>query len=236
MPICIDVGCASRVPQHILHPIAERFERRNVVSHDPHFNRSFHYLSLLQLLHENLRFGSGFGQPCPQCRHQLRRSLHLLGVHQDLRIIGGRRLRVHVVVEAGRALAQKAGVRLHQRLPAEDRFDLAHGCVGSLDLGAFRQPHIHHELVPLGQGKEQLRHQVQQPKPNHNSQHAGHQNQLLVLHGPRDDLVVVPLHVVQRSDFARRTRIFLLVIPEPLADKKARQERRQQHGHNVGSG
>ena len=71
--------------------------------------------------------------------------------------------------------------------------------------------------------------------PGRNRQHARHKGRPLVLHGPCNDFVVVPLHVVQRSELARRDRIFLLMVLESFADEEAGQQRRQQHGHKVGS-
>jgi len=62
---------------------AESFQRCSVVADDAHFDRSFHDLSLLQFLDEDLGLGRDVGKAIAQCFDQLGRSLYLFRVYED---------------------------------------------------------------------------------------------------------------------------------------------------------
>ena len=236
MPVGMDVGSARRMPQHVLHIVADRLQRSNLRARDADLDRGLHAVSLLALFHHHGCFRSNILERVPQFFDQVRRLFHVVRVHQDLSVVRSGYLGIDVVVKAREARPEIAGIFLYQGLVRKNRLDSACSRVGGLDPGPLGQPNVDDELLSLSHGKQVLRHDRQKSKPGQKGQHGADENGLLVHHRQGDDHVIALLHVIEEGQFFRLVRTPVALSLQPGPNEPLRHHRSQEHRHQVGDG
>ena len=228
MPIGMDVDRARRVIEDVLDLVADGTDRAQVVAHDAHLDGSLHGIALLQFLDKHLGFRSNGWRLLAELVHQLWRSFDGVRVDQDLREIGCRRNRVDVVIEAGEARAQEAGIAANFGVLLQIALDTPHRRVCSFDARSFGQPDIHDKLVAFRQWEELLANKSENSDARDKTDDRRDQDLLLVVHRPGNDAVVIALHVVQGRGLL--LGLLYTVIVQPLLDEKTVDHRGQHHG------